>query len=294
MWSRNRSEGFVDRVTDYFAGRNLQVATMHGKETVLGPLLADALGVVVHRVHGFDTDAFGTFTGEVERLGDALAAARAKCHRALDLTGGDLAVASEGSFGPHPVAGFLPSHEELVVLVDRKQSLEITAREFTTTTNYASATVTSPEELRSFAANAQFPAHSLILRPERDAADGIVKGLSSWEALHAAFEELQRGSREVWVETDMRAMHNPTRMDVLRKATLRLIEKVSIACPTCETPGFDAVGIERGLPCSTCSHPTRSVLSYTYVCQRCSFTLDVRHPHGKTAEDPRHCDRCNP
>jgi len=284
----------VERVTDFFAGKTLTVATMHGKEHAVGPLLEEALGVRVQVAESLDTDVFGTFTGEVERLGDALTAARAKCQRALDLTGTDLAVATEGSFGPHPVAGFLPSHEELVVLVDRKQGLEITAREFTTTTNYASATVTSPEELRSFAANAQFPAHSLILRPERDAADGIVKGLSSWEALHAAFKELQRGSREVWVETDMRAMHNPTRMDILRKATLRLIEKVSIACPTCETPGFDAVGIERGLPCSTCSHPTRSVLSYTYVCQRCSFALDVRHPHGKTAEDPRHCDRCNP
>ena len=94
------------------------VATKHGKEKVIAPILERSLGVKVLSTTNLDTDRFGTFSGEVERKGTPLEVARAKCEAALKLTGADLAVASEGSFGPHPelffaAAEFLGILEEL-------------------------------------------------------------------------------------------------------------------------------------------------------------------------------------
>ena len=61
-----------------FAGRTLVVATMHGKERVIAPLLEERLGVRCVVPAGFDTDRYGTFTRDVARAGDQLEAAREK------------------------------------------------------------------------------------------------------------------------------------------------------------------------------------------------------------------------
>lgn len=60
------------------------IATMHGKERVLGPVL-DGLGMDWVLASGLDTDAFGTFTGEIVRPGAQLDAARLKAEAALKL-----------------------------------------------------------------------------------------------------------------------------------------------------------------------------------------------------------------
>lgn len=284
----------MHRVSSFFEGRDLVIATMHGKEQAIGPLLTDALGVQICVPKAFDTDAFGTFTGEIERQGDARAAARAKCEAALARTGCDLAVATEGSFGPHPTALFLPAHEELILLLDARHGIEIVAIERTTDTNYLSAEVRTHAELQEFARRAHFPSHALILRRDATSSTDLIKGITDPAHLTAVFSALRANYGKATVETDMRAHLNPTRMHVLRKAATRLIDKAASTCPTCDTPGFDVSGFERGLPCRACNTPTPSILSYTYMCSNCSFCLDVRHPHGLTAEDPRHCPRCNP
>lgn len=284
----------MHRVSGFFEGRDLVIATMHGKERAIGPALEGALGVRIRVAQGLNTDAFGTFTGEIERQGDARAAARAKCHAALAHTGCDLAVATEGSFGPHPTALFLPAHEELICLLDARNGIEIVAVERALETNYLSAEVTTHAELEDFARRALFPSHALILRRDAASTTDMIKGITDPTQLTAVFSALLAAYGRATVETDMRAHLNPTRMSVLGKAVNRLVEKVASTCPTCDTPGFDVSGIERGLPCRVCTTPTSSILSYTYMCRSCSFCLDVRHPHGLTVEDPRHCPRCNP
>ena len=65
---------------DRFAldGARAVIATMHGKEQVIAPVLRDAFGLHCNVAEGLDTDAFGTFARERERTGTILEAARAK------------------------------------------------------------------------------------------------------------------------------------------------------------------------------------------------------------------------
>lgn len=46
----------------------------------------------------------------------------------------------------------------------------------------------------------------------------------------------------------MRAMFNPTRMEVIKRATEKLVSKIKRRCEKCETPGFDIDSVEIGLP----------------------------------------------
>jgi hypothetical protein len=92
----------------------------------------------------------------------------------------------------------------------------------------------------------------------------------------------------------MRAMFNPTRMNVIEKATQKLVQKIKSTCPQCQMPGFGITDAKKGLKCSLCSSPTNSILSYIYVCQHCQFIKEEMYPHNKTTEDPTYCDYCNP
>jgi len=72
----------------------------------LAALLEKELGVICIVPENLDTDLLGTFSGEIERELSPMDAARQKCLLAMELTGADLAVASEGSFGAHPLLYF--------------------------------------------------------------------------------------------------------------------------------------------------------------------------------------------
>lgn len=273
-----------------FYNRKLVIATMHGKETVLAPLLQQQLGVVCITTP-LDTDQFGTFSGEVERRGSPLDAAIAKCRLACAAVGTDLAVASEGSFGPHPVIGLVPGNDELVVLLDLKNNLQIAARHLTTDTNFAGRHVGSKQALKQFAAQIGFPQHALILKDRETAASKVIKGINSADVLYASFDEM---GGYAWAETDMRAMMNPLRMKAIAAAGEKLVKKINSLCPVCSMPGFSVTGAIEGLPCELCRRPTSGVLMYTFTCEACSHT-EERIPAGRSSfQDPMYCDYCNP
>jgi hypothetical protein len=277
-----------------FADRRLVIATKHAKERVIAPLLEAALGVECVTCDTLDTDLLGTFTGEVDRTLNPLETAREKCRRAMQSTGCDLAVASEGSFGPHPVMVFAPGDEELLVFVDQRDGLEIVAREISADTNFAAAEVDSEQALLAFANKAQFPGHALILRKSRDSADDIHKGICDRAQLLAIYAELRERYGTVWVETDMRAMHNPSRLRVISEVTRKLIERLESQCPACAAPGFTVTDVVRGLPCELCGLPTRGAQRLVLVCKHCDWRQEKPNPDGKTAENPMYCDFCNP
>ncbi|HMO32878.1 MAG TPA: hypothetical protein PKE63_03870 [Lacibacter sp.] len=278
----------------WFAHRRLVIATKHHKERVIAPLVENALGVHSFVPEHFDTDLLGTFTGEVERTGDPLTTLRTKCRLALEATGCDLGIASEGSFGPHPTLYFVPAGEEWLLLLDRKHGLEVVVREISTHTNYGGSNIGSEAGLRAFAAKSGFPSHALVLRNREGGNEKIVKGITGWDELLAAYADLRHRYGSAWVETDMRAHFNPTRMDVIAAATRKLLDKVNSCCPACGTPGFGVTDVQSGLPCSWCGTPTASTLLHRYCCARCSYEQDLLHPHGKTTEDPMYCPACNP
>ncbi len=279
-----------------FKGRRLVVATMHGKERLIGPLLEEALGVqvVVPATSSFNTDMFGTFSGEIERTLDPLATARQKCIAACKAMNETLAVASEGSFGPHPVRMFIPADEELILLKDTQNDIEIAARITSTNTNFGGEEINTWDALKTFATNAGFPEHALILRDAKDSNQHIYKGITSWSELEEKFKSLLSIRSSVFVETDMRAHLNPTRMKIIALAIEKLIEKIDTCCPTCGSPGFDVTDVIEGLPCSVCMLPTRSIKSLIYKCKKCSHSSEKLYPKGKTKEDPMFCDNCNP
>ncbi len=279
----------------YFAGRVAMLATMHGKEQAIAPLLESQLGVDVAVPAGFDTDAFGTFTGDVKRPSGQLTTARLKAAAVLRQTGESLAIASEGSFGPHPQIPFVACDRELVLLLDRTHQLEIVGECLSTDTNYRSQVINSPDDALAFAEVVGFPQHGLVVKGGE--ADRILgKGITDVDQLLALVEQAlsQSPHRAARLETDMRALYNPTRMAVIAQAAEDLVRAIAQRCLACSCPGFSLVKQFPGLPCSLCGTPTLLTLARLYRCQHCQFEQRLPGDHGFSAADPNYCPYCNP
>ena len=281
-----------------FAGRQVVIATMHGKEQAIAPLLQSNLGISTHVPSDFNTDRFGTFTRDVKRPAEQLATARIKAQAALELTGGDLAIASEGSFGTHPDIPFVPCDRELVLLLDQKHDLEIVGQAISTQTNYRSQTIRSVEEALTSATEVGFPEHGLVVMPTAEGGSPaeIAKGLKSKDALVTVIDNTLASSitGTAHIETDMRAHVNPSRMGVIAEATEHLIQTIAQRCPACNCPGFAIAKRNPGLPCAWCRTPTLLTLSVTYRCQRCQCDQVKMYPDGQQTADPGNCPYCNP
>lgn len=277
-----------------FSNRKLLIATKHAKETVIAPLFEQQLNVNCFVTDLFDTDTLGTFTGEVQRKDDALTTLRKKCLLAMEKNQCDLVISSEGSFGAHPSVFFASCNEELMMFKDAKNDLEIVVRELSMETNFNASKITTETELFDFALRAAFPSHALIMKSAENNFSKVVKGITDRKALKNHFEEFQKEFGTVYVETDMRANYNPSRMKVIEKTAKKLLEAVQSKCPNCELPGFVVTDAKAGLPCDWCSTATNSTLSYLYTCKKCEYTNEVLYPHNKKTEDPAYCDFCNP
>lgn len=274
--------------------RKLLIATKHQKEKVIAPLFWREFRNYCFTSDTFDTDILGTFSGEIDRKEDALSTVRKKCVLASEATKCDLVIASEGSFGAHPSLFFAHVNEELIMLKDFKNDIEIVAKEVSMETNFNGKTINSEDDLLEFAKRVSFPSHAIILKPEKNNFSKIFKGVNSKEVLLKNYKQLKHEFNSVYVETDMRAMHNPTRMKLIEKVTLKLIDKIKNSCPKCALPGFDIVIATPGLPCENCLLPTRSTLSYLYQCKKCCFEKVLFYPRELKYEDPTYCDYCNP
>lgn len=277
-----------------FKGRKILIATKHEKEKVIAPILERELGVKCFIADDFDSDKLGTFSGEVERKDDPITTARNKCLMAMEIANCDLVISSEGSFGPHPTIYFVPADDEFLIFIDKKNNLEIIARELSTETNFNGAEIKTEKELSAFAKSLQFPTHGLIIKNTKDNFTDIVKGITNREHLKNTFKDFISKYGEAFIETDMRAMYNPTRMKVIEKAAVKLANKINSLCPNCDIPGFGITDAKEGLPCELCNFPTRSTLSYLYVCQKCFYKKEEKYPNGKYFESPIYCDVCNP
>lgn len=282
------------RPTDrYFQGRTAILATKHGKQQAIAPVLA-RLGVTVVVASEFDSDRFGTFSREIPRCGTQEEAALAKAEAVLAQTDADLVIASEGSFGPHPQFPLLPSDRELVLLVDRRHDLVLRGEVLSLETNFNHATVSNLEEALAFAARVGFPEHGLIAMAQADPLPNtpIFKGIQSEEALQRAIATLQTNRPTIHLETDMRAHMNPTRMRVIAQAAAHLAEAMAQGCPQCGWPGFVACESVPGLPCELCGAPTAATKANRYRCQRCLYEQTVAV--SETAAAASQCFFCNP
>lgn len=276
-----------------YQGARIALLTQHGKEKTIAPLFSESLGAAIEHVSGFDTDSLGTFTREVRRFGSQRDAAREKARIGLALSGLPFALASEGSVGG-ALLGLVPWDVECVLFVDTHLGIEIAGRAGGPALN-RHALVETPEELSAFASQAGFPEHALVVRPDGPDDPRIRKGLREEGALREAFVralgESQRGA--VFVENDMRAHMNPTRMKLIEAATRDLLDRIASDCPSCGAPGFGAEEAIAGLPCSVCLTPTEETLAYRWRCVACRYSSIRDRPEAGLA-GPSSCPACNP
>lgn len=280
-----------------FAGRTLGVATIHGKERFIGPALMKSLPIAgFTSIPGLDTDRFGAFSGEVGRTLDPLEACRAKARHGAEASGMDLVVASEGSFGPYPPAPFIPCDEEFLVLYDARDDRFFEHRHVSLETVFGGEACSSWEQVRAFAERMRFPDHGLVVRTKErwSPGDAMKKGVADAGALRAFAESVIAAHGSCWVETDMRAMMNPTRMRVIGEAAERFAAELARGCPVCGACWFRVTGTRTGLPCALCGWPTESVRSMERGCWQCGHVQFEPRPDGRLEEDPQHCGNCNP
>jgi len=271
---------------------------MHGKERALAPPLETRLGLAVEVPAGLDTDALGTFTGEVPRRGSMRDAALAKARLGMERTGLALGLASEGSYGPHPAALFLEAGLELVVFVDDERGLVVCEQILDEDPRFGHVVAADPAGAADFLERVGFPSHGLVVGANAppEPPPRWTKGLRDHAALESAIRDAAAASADgrALVQTDMRAHQNPTRMATLARLAGRLAARLATPCPACDAPGFGVVGVRKGLPCRVCGGPSTLVAAEVLGCAGCDHRCERVPPEREGGADPRTCTLCNP
>lgn len=197
------------------------LATNHGKEAIIGPVLARELGIRV-RVAPIDTDRFGTLAGDVPRLSTALATVRAKARAALAaVPDAELALASEGTFGPRSGMPFVHENEELVILIHRTRPLEIVGRASARVSRHGSE-VTTPAAARDVAERLRFPESGVIVIAVEDGHPapnrGVVRDLRTLAEVRDVARDFIARYGSARIDPDRRAHRDPDRMHVIARA----------------------------------------------------------------------------
>lgn len=277
---------------NFLKDRDVLLVTIHQKEKVIKPLLEGEFGCNMH-VSSLNTDQFGTFTREISRQQSQFETARNKVTMGLKLTSNHVGVASEGTFGFHPLAP-IPWNTELVLLKDDELELELHGYYEGLNTNFSQAIVKDYPSALQFVHKVGFPDHHVILRSDDEHSSIVLKDITSEPLLKEAFNYCFNKStnRQVFIETDMQAYANPTRMKNIELATMQLIEQANSLCPSCGAPGFRVVRKVPGRLCEQCHTPTKQIVHHVYACSTCQYQ-QTEHL-GEVYASPRYCDLCNP
>lgn len=264
------------------------LGTMHGKEAVITPPFA-RLGITVRRAD-IDTDRFGTFAGDIPRAGTMLEAARAKARAAAQATGLRIGLASEGSYGPHPLIPLLPFGQELLLWLDTKTEHEIVETLTDPTPSYDHATLRDQAEAEAFLSRISFPKTAVIVQTAPSAAP-LAKGVTDRARFDAALVAALGTTGSAFVQTDMRADMNPRRMAVIGDLAERFAMRLATTCPACAAPGFGRLRALPGLRCGDCGSETALIAADILGCTACVH--ETARPRAGEA-DPAHCPHCNP
>ena len=278
-----------------YNGAVIALTTRHGKERALAPVVQAGLGACL-QLCDHDTDQLGSFSGEIPRLSDAAATCKAKALLGMHSSDLRLGLASEASFGPHPAMPLLPVGQELLLFIDQERGLEVLERRIERRTNYSQLLLLPGHSAQAWLRQVGFPSHAVIVRAADPLAGLLFKGLRSTSELAAALERCRRADPDgrVWLETDMRAHCNPTRMRSIRRLGISLVRRLQTPCPACASPGWGLVDTRPGLPCSACSTATQLTLHEIWGCACCGLRREQPRRDGRLAADPGQCPWCNP
>ncbi len=262
--------------------------TCHQKDAAVRQALAQS-GFEVEVFDAFNTDNLGTFTQERPRQLTQMQTALKKAQLACELTGSAFGLGSEGAFGPHPQVHLLPWNYEVLAFWDAAQQHAVYAVHGTAETNLAGQRVISLDDALSFAKQAQFPSHGLIVGSPSDAY--FQKGVQSESALQGLLKTAFQTDVTVWIETDMRAHMNPTRMKAIKVAAQKLHVLLNSNCPACQLPGFGLTQYIQGALCNVCGSATQLPKAERWSCAKCHLTQDKSLNNTVSAAS---CDKCNP
>ena len=271
----------------------ISLLTKHKKEKVIAPKFIKMFDAEIIHTDTFDTDELGTFTRDKARYGNQLDAARRKARIGMEITGLKYGIASEGSFISDPFIGLLPWNHEIIIFIDDILGIEIIGSSKSAAVSRQSK-IRNWKELAKFARLNKFPTHHLVLRPDDENHPVFQKGISNRIILEEAFNQamILSKTKKVYVEHDLRAHANPTRMKNIANATTDLIHKLKSLCPNCHTPGFQITKVKSGLPCAICDMETRETFEKIFTCNTCDYKKSEFVKKEKA--DPAKCDFCNP
>lgn len=255
--------------------------TKHRKSLQLAPVLYD-IGIELEEIDFFDTDALGTFSGEIERKVSPKDCALIKAKKAVELTGLNVGLGSEGSFGGGPLAGIMNWNQEIICFYQKEPEVIV----------YAFAE--GPTPLKALKAESfddlkqklsDFDRQKWMLK----SPDGILKGLSDKEVITTY--QPPYNEWPVYLEPDLRAMNSPLRQIMLQKAALNLAQRLQSKCPNCAEVNFWPDDRELGPACDLCGQPTNEVKALVSCCKSCGYSESELN---KLNGDPSYCDYCNP
>ena len=277
-----------------YTNKKVVLTSKHEKLRLVKPAFDEYVGCGLFEVN-LDTDQLGTFSGEIERVAPPRETAVQKARLGMKETGLLLGIASEGSVGADPVIPFVHSNIEHLVLVDDENGIVIseTYRSFEITA--VTITATPGQDLTSFLNRADFPNHALIVRPNTQVKIESIKGITDLNQLIEAVEISSKISPNgfVVIESDLRAMHSPSRQENIRKVATSLAIRVSQLCPQCHTPGWGRVDYKRGLDCSECSLKNPDAISQEILgCVKCDH--EQLGQIVAASLEPAQCSFCNP
>lgn len=275
-----------------YEGQRVSLATRHAKEEAIAPVFHDVVGLLVEVIH-INTDAFGTFTGDIPRIDSPINTAVAKARAGISASGLALGLASEGTIGPDPFLPFVTADMETIVFVDDDRGIIINETFRSTDIVAFRETVNCETDVRKMLDKADFPRHGLIVRPPDPHGRPLIKGITREDKLFAAVRDVISKDGTAVVESDLRACFSPSRMRNIRACATRLARRIATPCPDCGGPGWGQAEPMRGLPCSACGTFVESAIrADVFGCPSCpAVRLDLR---PEQVVEPRWCPYCNP
>ncbi len=265
------------------------LVTHHGKGGVIAPLLQSAGWTV--DVLDRDTDALGTFSGDVERRGSPRDVAITKALLASGESAAPWFLASEGSLTRDPWG--LARDHELVVLVHAASRVTLVGEALSHDVVLVGEEVNSEwsdSRLDDLCARADLGRHHLMVvsvTHDVPARGGLARRVE----VETALREMSAPGRRLRIQSDCRAHLSASRREVIGAATRDLIRKLSSTCPSCAGVGFSPVEAVEGLRCSQCYLPTREPRAHLWACPWCDFR---RETLVEATVDPSRCPWCNP
>ncbi len=113
----------------------------------------------------------------------------------------------------------------------------------------------SDTDVEPILAKIKFPSHAVCLQDAKSLTV-IAKGITDKSLFDDIMQEGFKNHPTLLLSTDMRAIMNPSRMQVIGELAEQFALRLKHCCPDCYCPGFGIIKTSGALPCSLCHTPS--------------------------------------